>query len=196
MTVFDLPQLTTEEKHCDSRLREASIANLGQDWKDCWQTCWPDHLEKTKPLAFLSDIGPFASLHALIRRAEERATGKEAVVFIENLTLPWTLQLGAAWNLDPMFFSSHVCPLTDEEAENTLHECRVPGSKGGLRSSRHGGSWATLRGYVDLGKPKRPLTSADFVDTTKRRHESSVYETRQSHTNLSYYRVSDSLCKP
>lgn len=52
-----------------------------------------------------------------------------------------------------------------------------------------------FRGFVDLGKPERPLTASDMEDETKRRHEWSVYDTCQSHKNLISCRVSGSLCK-
>ena len=191
MTVHTQQPLSAEQKHYEQKLSQAAGLALGQNWR----TCWPEHDLDNHPLGFLSELGPFGSIQKLIARAEDRMNGKEAVCFIEHITLPWTIQLGAAWNLDPNFFISHVKPLTEIEATHTLYECRVPNAKGGLRSYREKQSWATIRGYIDYGKSRRPLAESDLVDTTKRRHELSLYETRQSHTNFSFYRVSESLRK-
>ena len=182
--------LTAEEKHFEHRLAQCAAFSLGPTWRNCW----PDHLKETRPLGYLSEFGPFkASLPAFIQRAEERYNGKEAVCFVENITIPWTIKLGATWDLDPNFFVSHVRPLTDAEATKTLHECRVPNAPDGLASSRGRAPWATVRGYVDHGKPKRTLTDNDLGDTTKRQHDLSMFNTRQSHTNMSFYKVNDSL---
>lgn len=188
MTVLDVKPFTPEEKLYEQKLGQLAASALGQDWR----VCWPEHLQKTRPLGWLSEHGEYGCIKAMILRAEERYTGKDAVCFIENITLPWTIILGAAWGLDPSFFISHVRPLTDGEAEQTLKHSRVPNSRGGLRPFR-GQSWVTMRGYVDLGKRKN-LTPSDLRDTTRRRHRESVFETRQSHTNMSFYKVSDCLC--
>lgn len=190
MTVQDVHPLTAEEKQYERRLAQAAPAShLGDDWRNCW----PDHIKGRKPLGYLSERGPCWSLEMLIQRAEERLTGPEAVVFIENISLPWTIVLGSAWNLEPKFFTEHVRPLDDDDAELTLRRCRVPNSRGGLPSTREQ-CWATMRRYVDLGKPQRPLSGSDLEDTTKRRHDESVFATRQSHTNLPFYRVNETLC--
>lgn len=189
MTVSDVLPLTAEEKQYEIRLEQIGASTLGPKWRDCW----PQHTEKYRPSGHISELGPFGSVERLIVRTGERVTGKDAACFVENITVPWAIRLGSAWNLDPAFFISHVRPLSDIEARQTLHECRVPNSKGGLGSSHGSSAWAIIRGYVDHGKPNRALATTDLADKTNRRHEESMYDTRQSHTNFSFYRVSESL---
>lgn len=183
-----LKPLTAEEKNYEHKMNRLAVLALGEDW----QNYWPEHLERTRPIGYISEHGPYGTLELLISETNERVTGKEAVCFVENVTLPWAIRLGAAWDIDPDFFISHVRPLTKGEAERTLERSRVPNAKGGLASRREE-SWATVRGYIDWGKPKRKLKDSDLHDTTKRQHAWSIYNTCQSHTNLSFYRVSEDL---
>lgn len=183
-----LPPLTAEEKLYERRLIEGAALALGPDW----EACWPLHLKQTRPIAYISDFGPFGSLEKLILRTKERTAETYGACMIENIPFPWAVRLGAAWDMDPQFFISHARPLTKAEIFQSLHEGRVPNSKGGLASSRHE-NWATVRGFIDWGKPQRVLDDTDLKDSTHRQHAVSVFDTRQSHTNFSFYRVNEFL---
>lgn len=128
-----------------------------------------------------------------MQRAEEAANvGKDSICFVENIPLCWTVKLGAAWNMDPRFFLNHVRRLTDEQIDKTLYRCHLPNSRNGL-DCVGGEAWTIVRGYVDYGRPKWPLTGDELVDTSKRQHQVSVFETRLSHTNVSFYKINDHI---
>lgn len=189
MTVSNEPPLTTEEKAFEQALSHSAAFHLGAKWRDCWV----EHTDDDRPIGYLNALGPCISMETLIEKAEANFAGDEAVLFIENITLRWTIKLGAAWNLVPKFFVSHVRPLDDRDVTQTLHEGRVPNSRGGLKSWREKTVWATLRGFVDHSKPNKHVTATDLVDKSKRQHEEGIYGHRMSHTNFSFYRVSEAL---
>lgn len=189
MTVSTEPPLTAEEKAFEQALAVSATFHLGSNWRDCFV----EHSEDDRPIGYLNALGPCISVETLIQKAQEKLDGDDAVLFIENITLPWAIRLGGAWNLDPKFFVSHVRPLDSWDVTQTLQEGQVPNSRGGLKSWREKALWATLRGFVDHGKPKKPVTAKDLDDKSKRQHEEGTYGHRMSHTNFSLYKVSESL---
>lgn len=146
------------------------------------------------PQGYLSHRGVFGSLDLLILRANQELLGTPAVCFIECIPLPWCVRLGCSWNLDPEFFISHVRPLNEEE-EAALREARRPNTERGLKSTSKGSIWATIRGEVDHGMPKKPFSEYPVPDRTRRQHQDRPDGTRAQHTNMSIYKVKEGLRK-
>lgn len=185
---FMHPELTPEHERYGKAVAELSATAFGPDW----QNQWADHVEEWRPIGWLSQLGPFGSLDKLMERTEEGLTGRPAVCFIENITLPWATKLGSEWHVDPNFFISHISPLSGEDLES-LQEARPPNANGKLKSIRSDSGWVTIRGHADYGRPKGPLPEAGLPNSTKRQHELSALDSRIAHTNLSICRIEEGL---
>ena len=182
---------TLKEEEYAGRLANLATAAFGEQWRDFW----PDHDADSPPEAWLCELGPF-DLDTLFQKVEECAAGRPAICFIEHVTLPWTIRLGAAFKLDSRFFIEHVKSIDDEEeAEWSLQGLRPPSSGLGVKSSRTDNTWGTLRGYVMHGKKSSHLTDEQYIDPTKRRRDISWFDDCVSHTNVSFHKVDQWLRK-
>lgn len=192
MTVQAKVPLSLEEKQYKHKLGQAADPALGQKW----QNYWPDHPGKSGPIGYHSDHGFFGSLEDLIQYADIDRQAKPVVCIVQNITMPWTIQLGSAWGLDVRFFIEHVRQLDDKEIHRSLREGRMPNSDGGLRSSHGAPMWSTIRGFVDFSTAKEGSETVDpTVDTTKRAAGQSMFGNYLSHTNMSFYKVNAFMCK-
>lgn len=180
-----------EEKNYEQRLSSLATAALGENWRNAW----PDTVNGARSSAQLPGIGRFLGIENLIRRLKGDLKGTPIICEIDNIDLRWTIKLGAAFDIDPDLFIEHFKPIDDAAAENSLGKGTLPNCNGGLKSSCKDSTWATIRGFADEGEPKRELSEVDLADTTKRRHEQSVYGRRFRHTNVSFYLGVKDLCK-
>lgn len=120
----------------------------------------------------------------MIVKAKDASEVSPIACVVENISLPWCVQLGAALQLDPRFFVEVVRPVDNKAAENSLKIGLAPGTYKELQSSQKSKNWWTIRGFVDLGLPEKELKEEDLVGFSRRQHDLNLYSSRLSHTDF------------
>lgn len=147
-------------------------------------------------MSYHSDHGLFGCLEDLIKWSNIESQQYPAVCIVQNITVSSSLRLGSVWRLEPDFFVEHVRRFEEGEMRRSLYEGQMPGSGGGLKSTRGGKTWGTFRGFVDHGRPKDQAQKIDeSLDTTRRCNGRSTFGSQLSHSNMSFYKVNEHVCK-
>lgn len=115
--------------------------------------------------------------------AEDLKTGGEAFCVVENISRSCIEELGSAWDLDPVFFVSHVTnPNVEDLWANHSVEYEV-------RKYRH------LDGVFEYHGLKEQEGLHSLPNYFPRHCYEHSPRSTQSSTRISYYRVNQGLCK-
>ena len=128
-----------------------------------------------------SRIGTPSDIVAL--SAEDLKIGREAFCVVENISPRFIAEFGSAWNLDPEFFVGHV---TNPNVEDLWAKHSVDYE---VRKYRHLDGVFTYHGL----KGQKGLHS--LPNYFPRHCYEHLPRSIQSSTRISYYRVSQGLCK-
>ena len=126
-------------------------------------------------------IGTLSDIVAL--SADDLKNGREAFCVVENISPSCIEELGLAWNLDPEFFVGHV---TNPDVEDLWGQHSVEYE---VRKYRHldgAFEYRGLKGQKDLHSLPNYFPRLCFEQPP---------HPIQSSTRISYYRVSQGLCK-
>ena len=115
--------------------------------------------------------------------ADDLKTGREAICVIENISPSCIEKLGSAWDLDPEFFIGHV---TNPNVEDLWAKHSVEYE---VRKYRH------LDGVFKYHGLKEQTGLHSLPNYFPRHCYEPLPRSIQSSTRISYYRVSQGLCK-
>ena len=115
--------------------------------------------------------------------ADDLKNGREAFCVVENISPSYIGELGSAWNIDPEFFVGHV---TNPNVEDLWAEHPVEYE---VRKYRH------LDGVFKYHGLKGQTGLHSLPNYFPRHCYEPLPRSVQSSTRISYYRVSQGLCK-
>lgn len=164
-------------------------AAVAKELERPWERCWPKWSSRNLHIHHSQD-GAMFSTQELIEQAEfDRTSITKAVCMIENISAEWAVHLGAAWNIPMEFFIEYLKAPDPDLCKRSFNEARLPGSSGGLRSSRGGVNWVTMRGIVDFGQHSDASQEEDADDGSIRLEGHTGPGRLLQHTNVSIFSV-------
>lgn len=174
------------------KLEACAATELGKPWPSCWPKWTSPNLQ-----IHHSQRGALIDAEEAIAQAEvDRLSPMKTTCMIENISPEWAVEFGVAWNIPAEFFMEYLKAPEAELSKRTFNEARLPGSSGGLTSTRGGSNWATLRGVIDFGQ-RNPSHVEDILDEDTIRLESFSAPGRLlQHTNVSVFSVHDKFGMP
>jgi len=184
--------MDSHSRSYEQRLSVAAASSLGPDWQDYW----PSLPEAAYFIAHHSERHSMKNARDLVQvAAQDLRSEKQAMCVIENITYSAAIELGSAWDIDPIFFIEHLRPLGENATQRSLKEARVPNSSVGMKSSYGSKKWGTIRGWVDHGKLPDERGDLLTANTSRRCVELSERGTYLAHTTFSFYKVNAKLCE-
>lgn len=129
---------------CD--LEAAAAQQLERPWPDCWPT-WTSRDLRNHHSRRRAMISP---VEAIEQAKIDRSDSMHSACMIENISMEWAVELGAAWDIPVDFFMEYLKPMNSEGEMRMIDSGGIPGEPGGVQSTR-GDRWATIRGVVDYG---------------------------------------------
>lgn len=156
-----------------------------------WPSCWPKWTSRNLQICHSGRGALFSAKDAIAQAEVDRLSPTKATCMIENISPEWAVELGVAWNIPVEFFMEYLKAPEAGLSKRTFNEARLPGSSGGLQSTRGGPNWVTLRGVIDFGQ-RNLSQEEDVSDEDSIRLESYTGPGRMlQHTNVSVFSVHD-----
>lgn len=173
----------------ERELRAAVARELERPWERCWPTWSSQNLR-----IHHSQDGALFSAEDAVEQAElDRNGTTKAICMIENISAEWAVQLGEAWNIPVGFFIEYLKAPHPDLCKRSFIEARLPGSSGGLRLSRGGANWVTMRGIMDFGQRSDDSLEEDADDKSIRLEGHTGPGRLLQHTNISIFSVHNNL---